>query len=175
MTSQCCMSNFAILSDATLKGHRHIRGGLYQKQVSRTESNYTLQFLWDVITCSCPWLVNLPGTERLLVHKCIQWTCHQIRKIVGCACAGNAGNVLPGTPIKETAHGVLRVPCMSIAAQYPGWASETVKKLLEDGHERDKRDLLLNRPIPINEIMNCFNKTEGLRIRLNNGRLQLLG
>ena len=30
---------------------------------------------------------------------CRQWTSYQIRKIAGCACAGNAGNVFPATTI----------------------------------------------------------------------------
>ena len=34
----------------------HIWGVLYQKQVSRAgTSNYIPQYLWDVITCPCPW------------------------------------------------------------------------------------------------------------------------
>ena len=31
------------------------------------------------------------------------WACYQIRKIAGCACAGNAGNVFPPPTSKETA------------------------------------------------------------------------
>ena len=30
-------------------------------------------------------------------HQCTAWATYQIRKISGCACAGNAGNVFPAT------------------------------------------------------------------------------
>ena len=39
-------------------------GMLCQKQISSTGTgNYILQYLWDVITCSCPW--NLPLISRM--------------------------------------------------------------------------------------------------------------
>ena len=48
--------------------------------------------------------------NRLYTHKIywrklttLWWASYQIRKIVVCACAGNAGNVFPATDFKETA------------------------------------------------------------------------
>ena len=41
----------------------HVCRLLHQKQVSRTNtSNYTPQYLWDIINCPCPW-------HLLLTHK----------------------------------------------------------------------------------------------------------
>ena len=36
----------------------------------------------------------LPGNQDIVYLHC-QWASYQIRKIAGCACAGNAGNVFP--------------------------------------------------------------------------------
>ena len=46
-------------------------GPVCHKQVSRAEkSNYILQFLWDVLTCPCPWWLLLAHTSP------IQRSCH---------------------------------------------------------------------------------------------------
>ena len=37
-----------------------------------------------------------------LQHAVLSWASYQIRKIVGCACAGNAGNVFPATADKRS-------------------------------------------------------------------------
>ena len=43
------------------------------------------------------------------------WASYQIRKIAGCACAGNAGNVLPAADFK--AHHYLAIPaCITARA-----------------------------------------------------------
>ena len=40
--------------------------------------------------------INLPLMNVLLIHRGIViWASYQIRKIAGCACAGNAGNIFP--------------------------------------------------------------------------------
>ena len=53
---------------------QYIRGVLCQKQVSRTGTcNYITQYMWDVITCPCPWYLflaqhssyNSPGFNSL--------------------------------------------------------------------------------------------------------------
>ena len=63
----------------------YIWGVLCQKQVSWAgASNYIPQYLWGVITYPRSWYLSLA-----------QWASCQIRKIAGCACAGNAGNVSP--------------------------------------------------------------------------------
>ena len=40
-----------------------------------------------------PWLMQWYHTDRVQCHNLQQWASYQIRKIAGCACAGNAGNV----------------------------------------------------------------------------------
>ena len=61
---------------------------LCQKQVSRAgTSNYIPQYLWDVITCPCPWylllaqsphiksllLLGIPGFSNVLYNGCKAW------------------------------------------------------------------------------------------------------
>ena len=41
-------------------------------------------------------LINALWNERFVLH----WASYHIRKIAGCACAGNAGNVFPATDFK---------------------------------------------------------------------------
>ena len=41
--------------------------------------------------------------EYTVLKGCSTWTSYQIRKIAGCACAGNAGNVFPAPTSNETA------------------------------------------------------------------------
>ena len=44
---------------------------------------------------------NAEASHGFQARKCrLQWTSYQIGKIVGCACAGNAGNVFPATDLK---------------------------------------------------------------------------
>ena len=58
----------------------------------------------NIVTTYSPWqgygcVLHLlqPFTERYSETCIIAWASYQIRKIAGCACAGNAGNVFPGT------------------------------------------------------------------------------
>ena len=60
-------------------------------------------------------LVNLSGLHKYAAVR--QWASYQIRKIAGCACTGNAGNVFPTTAVSDPVmhHGtnVTHVPwCM---------------------------------------------------------------
>ena len=51
-----------------------IRGLVGQKQVSRTgTSNYIPRYLWDIITCPCPWYLHLAHTLqwRHNGHDCV--------------------------------------------------------------------------------------------------------
>ena len=51
-------------------------GVLCQKQVSRAgTSNYTLQYLWDVITCPCPWYLLRSGTTLQILWDVITCPC----------------------------------------------------------------------------------------------------
>ena len=74
-------------------------GVLCQKQASRAgTSHYILQILWDVII--------IPALDTCFWHNTPQlslrppWTSYQIRKIVGYAFAGNAGNIFSATDFK---------------------------------------------------------------------------
>ena len=58
----------------------------------------------NIVTTYSPWqgygcVLHLlqPFIERYSETCIIPWASYQIRKIAGCACAGNAGNVFPGT------------------------------------------------------------------------------
>ena len=49
-----------------------ISGVLCQKQVSRAgTSNYIIPYLWDVITCPCPWYLLLTQNSKYVVHPMI--------------------------------------------------------------------------------------------------------
>ena len=55
---------------------------------------------WDIF--SCPWMrtgVHSDGYSIILT-QCVLWASHQIRKIAGCACARNAGDVFPAADFK---------------------------------------------------------------------------
>ena len=65
--------------------------------------------------CVRPWMYALVGVEggkpdTILVHRNYtelnnnQWATCQIRKIAGCACGGNAGNVFPATMVNRSRH-----------------------------------------------------------------------
>ena len=55
--------NKTVMSSQTTQPHAEsvcASGVLYQKQVSRVEtSNYIPQYMWDIITCPCPWYLLL--------------------------------------------------------------------------------------------------------------------
>ena len=56
-------------------------------------------------SCSFSFSVQLTSSDHhkwgQAIHTCpAAWTSYQIRKIAGCACAGNAGNVFPATDFK---------------------------------------------------------------------------
>ena len=58
---------------------------------------YNVVWTWIILTYWCPvtpWHGNASRTTGA-------WTSYQIRKIVGCACAGNAGNVFPASDFKR--------------------------------------------------------------------------
>ena len=99
-----------------------------------------------------------PMMVRLLMHICItqpQWASYQIRKIAGCACAGNAGNVFPrrrfqSKPIVSDPgmhHGtcVTHVPwCMSGSLTcgdgenvpgIPGTCAPAILRIWQEAHE----------------------------------------
>ena len=42
-----------------------------------------------------------------------QWASYQIRKIAGCACAGNARNVFPATDLKISDSGMHHGTCVA--------------------------------------------------------------
>ena len=49
------------------------------------------------------------NTEMIRVITVLLWASYQIRKIAGCACAGNAGNVFPATAGKRSRHALRHV------------------------------------------------------------------
>ena len=58
-------------------------------------------------------------------YKYMQWTSYQIRKIAGCACAGNAGNVFPATDFKGNCY-------LAIPAWITARASRTCRDACRD-------------------------------------------
>ena len=61
---------------------------------------YLLMFIFEMVFSSDKSLFVLPYSTHLIVSPCnrytiIPWASYQIRKIAGCACAGNVGNVFP--------------------------------------------------------------------------------
>ena len=77
----------------------------------------TMQWIWERMlktwTTWLPRLLLLPGVGGYYNRACcpgghnwgcypstLPWASYQIRKIAGCACAGNAGNVFPATDFK---------------------------------------------------------------------------
>ena len=70
--------------------------------VPRTRSAITKSLCCPLIlaTKECiNWILTFPGRLSLWIMRtlgpCYTWASCQIRKIAGCACAGNAGNVFP--------------------------------------------------------------------------------
>ena len=51
-------------------------------------------FCLSFLRCFLSLIVTWPQVTRLILEH-TPWAFYQIRKIVGCACAGNAGNVFP--------------------------------------------------------------------------------
>ena len=88
-------------------------------------------FLWLVVSffcrCGicCQFRCIFPGFRRLeLVCSC-SWASYQIRKIAGCACAGNALNVFPATDFKGNRY-------LSIPACIRACASRTCRDVCRD-------------------------------------------
>ena len=46
------------------------------------------------------WLVSIYSNQNVVYPLSRSWVSYQIRKIVYCACAGNAGNIFPATDFK---------------------------------------------------------------------------
>ena len=74
------------------------------------------EFSWYFFLCqkytsfwSAVWVWNLVTPAHQWFGGVISWASYQIRKIAGCACAGNAGNVFPPPTSKETARAVMHV------------------------------------------------------------------
>ena len=67
-------------------------------------------------------LVVMIGDLHLAVHMYVSpWASFQIRKIAGCACTGNAGNVFPTTDFKRNRH--LAIPaCITARASRMSWS-----------------------------------------------------
>ena len=59
-----------------------------QIQNDRLENDYNFGYIWWKVVCLI-WHMVLFQDDVWLLH----WASYQIRKIAGCACAGNAGNV----------------------------------------------------------------------------------
>ena len=57
--------------------------------------------LWKSTHVEMPWRF-IGGLAKLGLHSFVPgiWASYQIRKIAGCACAGNVGNGFPGTDFK---------------------------------------------------------------------------
>ena len=101
---------------------------------------------------------------RVFVCRWLPWSSCQIGKIVGCACAGNAGNVFPSTDFKRKTlvsdpnmhHGtcVTHVPwCMSgslttVAGKtftaFPGHAQPAILRIWQEAHGDETRLHLRN-------------------------------
>ena len=72
--------------------------------------NATLRLLWPLPSphmhhwtfgCQPTDLTKCPHDScRAEMHSVLLWASYQIRKIAGCVCAGNAGNVFPATDFK---------------------------------------------------------------------------
>ena len=57
-----------------IKIQPRIWGVLCQKQVSRAlTSNYIPHYLWDVITCPCPWYLHTFGSTLLICTRPVTW------------------------------------------------------------------------------------------------------
>ena len=62
---------------------KHIWGLVCQKQVSTAgASNYISQYLWDVITCPCPWYLLLPRKSSYIVSQ----QSNQLNSTTHCCC-----------------------------------------------------------------------------------------
>ena len=120
--------------------------------------------LWCVITHSCP---NFHGGLAST-----PWASYQIRKIAGCACAGNAGNVSPAAEFKGKRE--LAIPaCITARASrtcrdacrdcLPAVAGKTFPAFL--AHAHPQFDVFGKRPIEDRTWV--FNHTE-LKIRTCN-------
>ena len=122
---------------------------------------------------SCRWIAaNLAssetykhGTHQLQVFCLIvpvqheTWTSYEIRKIVGCTCAGNAGNVFPAAdfkgnrllaiPVCITARGVMHVGIANnrwwgkTLPAFPAHAQPTILRILQEVHDLNTCNLPL--------------------------------
>ena len=65
-------------------------------------------------TCLCRWLLSLDIPVA-------PWTSYQIRKIAGCACAGNAGSVFPANALKGNRGLAIPACIMARAGPHVPW------------------------------------------------------
>ena len=96
---------------------------------------------------------RLPGSlKQTRGSGCLSWTSCQIRKIAGCACAGNAGNVFPASASKRSRHASLldaravmhagvanwRFPLKSVAGKtfpaFPAHAQHAILRIWQEAH-----------------------------------------
>ena len=117
-----------------------------------------------------PWLGLNQFNSQYIVYIS-QWTSYQIRKIVGCACAGNAGNVFPTRRFQRKPlvsdpgmhHGtcVTHVPwCMSGSFTcgggenvrgIPGACAPAILRIWQEAHDTDLGMCILARTFPISQ------------------------
>ena len=78
-----------------------------------TVANYVIVFycLYWELSFKCAFSLYLLSNHAqfLYQYKLHQWASYQIRKIAGCTCAGNAGNVFPATGCKPLIGSAARV------------------------------------------------------------------
>ena len=99
---------------------------------SRKQWYFVCETLWNhFVLISCwPWddQMNEPKSMYIIISSIfllVQWASCQIRKIAGCACARNDGNVFPATDFKENR-------LLTIPACIPARASRTCRDACRD-------------------------------------------
>ena len=134
-------------------------------ELTRGYRNYKRHMLWNVICLRAKFVACLRCPKIVYTHlmnnynqmRCVlnySWASYQIRKIAGCACAGNAGNVFPRRRFQRKPlvsdpgmhHGtcVTHVPwCMSGSLTrgdgengpgFPGACAPTILRIWQEAH-----------------------------------------
>ena len=87
LATASCHSNNTVNRWMPRHNNRHVTPSAFHKAVNQQNDNRWI------------YIGHVVGGERYLGSRfeigCVQWASCQIRKIAGCACAGNAGNVFP--------------------------------------------------------------------------------